>query len=344
MKTIEKTIELKKVELAQTGERVSEICLGCMLMGSTTSREESFRVMDDFLAAGGDFLDTANCYAWWVGDGAFVGDESELVVGEWMKLRGARDKVFLATKVGGRLQDVASMRGADGMIDWSRLPNEYELQTAGTIEREIDESLRRLQTDHVDLYYAHIMDPRVPLEETLEALNSIVMAGKARYLGCSNFTTERLREAREICRREGWAEPVAIQQQYSYLWPNSNANFGVMRNVDTELIDYLKENPEVALLGYSPLLKGLYDSEEKRKAYYAWDQFESEDSRVRLTRIRELAGELGVLPSQLVYAWLLHQRPRVIPLLGFSRFEQYRSNLESVEIELDEGMMERLGG
>ncbi|MDQ8203576.1 aldo/keto reductase [Pelagicoccus sp. SDUM812003] len=342
MTQVSTRIELKKTPLGATEERVSELCLGCMLMGSSIGQEESFRVLDHFRSSGGNFMDTANCYAWWVGAGENVGDESEVVLGKWMRERRARDQVFLATKEGGRLRDLSAMRDASGEIDWSLLPDNYELQNAQTIRRSMDESLRRLRTDRVDLFYAHIMDERVPLEETLEALNSLVETGKARYLGCSNYSTERLRQAREICQREGWADIVAIQQQYSYLQPNAGADFGVMRNVDTELLRYLKENPEVQLLAYSPLLKGLYDDDQKRKAYYAWGQFESEASWERLRRIRTRAAEMGVLPSQLVYAWLMSQRPKVIPLLGFSRFDQYLSNLQSVAIELGEEMLGRL--
>lgn len=336
MTTIKDALELKRVPLARTGERVSEICLGCMVMGSTTSEEESFKILDHFYESGGNFLDTANCYAWWVGDGENVGDESEAVLGKWITQRGNRDQVFLATKVGGRLRDPHSMRNEKGEIDWNRLPSEYEIQNSDTIRGSVEGSLRRLKTDYIDLYYAHIMDDRVPLEETLEALNALVVEGKVRYIACSNFSTWKMERARQVSQREGWAQFVAIQQQYSYLRPNARVDFGKQRNVDEELLDYLRHTPEVALVGYSPLLKGMYDSEEKRQSIYLKDMFESEDSCERLERIRGLAKELGVLPSQVVFAWLLRQQPRVIPILGSSRFDQYLSNLQSVELSLSD--------
>ncbi len=334
MTTIKDAIQLERVPLAKTGDMVSEICLGCMVMGSTTSEVESFRTLDHFYESGGNFLDTANCYAWWVGDGENLGDESETVLGKWISERGLRDEIYLSTKVGGRLQNPHSMRNAEGEIDWSRLPSEYEIQNADTIRRSAEGSLRRLKTDYIDLYYAHIMDDRVPLEETLEALNSLVVEGKVRRIACSNYSTWKLERARQICEREGWAQFVAIQQQYSYLRPNPRSDFGMQKNVDEELLDYLRHNPEVALVGYSPLLKGMYDNEEKQKAVYLWDIFKSQDSCERLECIRGLAKELGVLPSQVVFAWLLRQQPRVIPILGSSRFDQYLSNLQSVEVSL----------
>ena len=103
---------MKKVELARTGEQVSEVCLGTMIMGSTVDEKTSFAMLDRFVELGGNFVDTANCYAWWVGRGEFVGDESEELLGRWMKARGNRDQVFLATKVGARLRDAKAIRDA----------------------------------------------------------------------------------------------------------------------------------------------------------------------------------------------------------------------------------------
>src|SRR5512139_151809 len=107
---------MKKVALGKTGVSVSEISLGCMLLGSAVDRTTSYEMLDRFVAAGGDFLDTANCYAWWVGKGEFVGDESERLVGRWLKERKNRDGVFLATKVGARLQEVKRIRDGQGNV------------------------------------------------------------------------------------------------------------------------------------------------------------------------------------------------------------------------------------
>jgi aryl-alcohol dehydrogenase-like predicted oxidoreductase len=335
---------VKKVELGRTGVLVSEASLGCMLMGSATDRATSYEMLDRFVDAGGDFLDTANCYAWWVGQGEFVGDESETLVGQWMKERKSRSRVFLATKVGARLKDVRRIRDEQGYVYWDRVRGEYEYLSAQVIRQDIEDSLRRLQTDHIDLYYAHIDDRVTSQEETLEALNGLVEEGKVRFIACSNFRTWRLERARKISAARGWAGYVAIQQQYSYLRPKPGADFGIALNADDELLDYLRANEAVTLIAYSPLLKGIYESEQKREAYYHWPLFNSCDAEVRLETLAKLAQELGVSNHQLVLAWLLHQRPRVIPIVAASSLEQYEHNLQALNIQLTDGQFAILNG
>lgn len=325
---------MKKVPLGKTGVNVSAVSLGCMLMGSATDRATSFEMLDRFVAAGGDFLDTANCYAWWIGQGEFVGDESETLLGQWLKERGKRDRVFLASKAGARLKDVKRIRDEQGNVYWDRVRDEYEYLSAQVIRRDIEDSLRRLQTDYIDLYYAHIDDRVTSQEETLEALNRLVEEGKVRFIACSNFRTWRLERAKQISTAHGWAGYVAVQQQYSYLRPNPGADFGIGVNVDDELLDYVRANDDVTLIAYSPLLKGIYENEKKREAYYNWPLFNSCDSEVRLETLAKMARELGVSNHQLVLAWLLHQRPHVIPIVAASSIAQYEHNLQSLNIQL----------
>ncbi len=325
---------MQKVALGKTGVNVSEINLGCMLMGSALDRTTSYEMLDRFVAAGGDFLDTANCYAWWVGRGEFVGAESETLVGQWLKERKNRDRVFLATKVGARLKDVKRIRDGQGQVYWDQVRQEYEYLSAQVIRQAVEDSLRRLQTDHIDLYYAHIDDRVTAQEETLAALQRLVEEGKVRFIACSNFRTWRLERARQISAARGWASYVAIQQQYSYLRPKPGADFGIALNADDELLDYLRCNEEVTLIAYSPLLKGIYENEQKREAYYNWPLFNSCDAEVRLETLAQLAQELGVSRHQLVLAWLLHQRPRVIPIVAASSLDQYEHNLQSLQIHL----------
>ncbi len=333
---------MKKVALGKTGVNVSEISLGCMLMGSATNRATSFEMLDRFVDAGGDFLDTANCYAWWIGRGEFVGDESETLLGQWMKERKNRDRVFLATKVGGRLKDMKGIRDEQGNVHWDRVRDEYEYLAARVIRQGVEDSLRRLQTDHIDLYYTHIDDRAAPQEETLEALNRLVEEGKVRFIACSNFRTWRLERARQISAARGWASYVAIQQQYSYLRPKPGADFGIAVNADDELLDYLRANEEVTLIAYSPLLKGIYESDKKREAYYNWPLFNSCDAEVRLETLAKLAQELGVSHHQLVLAWLLHHQPRVIPIVAASSIVQYEHNLQALNIQLTDEQLDIL--
>jgi aryl-alcohol dehydrogenase-like predicted oxidoreductase len=290
--------------------------------------------LDHFFEAGGNFLDTANCYAWWMGS-EHSGDESETILGEWLKTRRNRDEIYLATKVGARINNLERVRDKDGNMLWDRVPEEYEYLSASTIHSGIEDSLRRLQTDYIDLYYTHIEDRITPQEETLETLNAMVREGKVRDIACSNIRTWRLERARQISDQSGWARYIAIQQQYSYLRPKVGA--GIV-DADAELLDYMKANDDLMLLAYSPILKGIYNDEKKRKAYYNWHLFDHGDTHTRLAALTELAQELGVTNNNLVLAWLLHQ-PRVIPIIGFSNQEQYLENMESVQIHLTAGQM-----
>jgi aryl-alcohol dehydrogenase-like predicted oxidoreductase len=332
---------MEYIEFGKTGEKVSQVNLGCMLMGSIIDQETSFAILDHFTEAGGNFLDTANCYAWWVGKGEFVGDESEVVLGEWLKARGNRQQVFLASKAGARLKDPAAIRDGQGNVYWDRVESARELLAPATIRKAIEGSLRRLQTDYIDLYYAHIDDRVTPLEETLETFDRLVKEGKVRYIACSNYRTWRLERARQISARKGWAAYTAIQQQYSYLRPKAGADFGEAVNVDTELTDYLQSNPDLMLLAYSPLLKGIYDEQQKREAYYNWNLFDNDDARVRLETLSKMAQELGVSNNNLVLAWVMHQ-PRTIPIIGFSRMEQYLENMKALDIHLTDQQMDVL--
>lgn len=336
--------KMERVELGKTETAVSRVCLGTMLMGSTIGREESFRILDDFAARGGDFLDTANCYAWWVGKGEFVGDESEALLGEWMRSRRCRNRVFLATKAGARLRDPSSIRDADGIPRWAEVPANYEGASRKVILDAADASLRRLGTDHIDLYYVHVDDRSTRLEETLEALNSLVVSGKVRYLGYSNARTWRLERIKSLCEKNGWAQPVAVQSEYSFLRPAAGADLGISVHADDEFFDWLGENPGMTLLAYSPLLKGIYADPERRKAYYNWALYDTPDSAARLARIDSLAKSLGLDGNLLVLAWMLHLRPTVIPILGFSRFAQYEDNVRALDVRLDAAEMDFLNG
>jgi aryl-alcohol dehydrogenase-like predicted oxidoreductase len=332
---------MNKIPFGKTGEMVSQYSLGCMVMGSQTDRVTSFEMLDRFMAAGGNFLDTANCYAWWL-DKNSVGDESETLLGEWMRERGNRNQIFLATKGGARLKDVNMVRNAQGEINWAQVPHAYEYLSANTIRKAVEGSLRRLQTDHIDLYYAHIDDRVTPLEETLGALNELVVEGKLRYIACSNLRTWRLERARNISAAHGWSGYVGVQQQYSYLRPKPGANFGVGVNVDDELLDYLRVNTDVTLMAYSPLLKGIYDDAQKRAAYYNWSLFNSDDARARLEVLSRMARELNVSNSQLVMAWLLHHQPRVIPIVGARTLEQYEVAMQALNIHLTDEQLSTL--
>jgi aryl-alcohol dehydrogenase-like predicted oxidoreductase len=330
--------------LGRTGTQVSRVCLGAMTMGTLMDRDESFRTLDFFAEQGGNFIDTANCYSWWVGKGENVGDESEAMLGEWMHARKNRERIFLATKCGARLREPRAIRDADGNPRWAEVPSNYEGASRRVILGAVQDSLRRLRTDYIDLYYVHVDDRETPLEETLGTLNELVASGVVRHLGYSNVRTWRLERIRALCERNGWAQPVAIQQEYSFLRPAAGANLGVAVHADGEFFDYLAENPSMTLLAYSPLLKGIYASREKRLAYYNWSLYDTPDSAARLERLEVVGKRLGLDGNTLVLAWMLHRKPAIIPIVGGSRFSHFRENVAALDVRLDGETMEYLEG
>src|SRR5918996_3373975 len=181
--------------IGSSGIEVSRLCLGANVFGWTADADTSFAVLDAYVAAGGNFVDTADSYMWRVPGNS--GGESETIIGEWIAARGNRDSVVLATKVG----------------SW---PQRKGL-SAKNITEAVEDSLRRLRTDHIDLYYAHRDDPDTAQEETADAFDGLVRAGKVRAIGASNFTADRLRSALEISTRDGLASYVAVQPHYNLM-------------------------------------------------------------------------------------------------------------------------------
>ncbi|GGM56108.1 aldo/keto reductase [Dactylosporangium sucinum] len=322
---------MRTVPLGTTGEQVSALALGCMLMGTSTDEPESFTMLDRYLGAGGTFLDTADCYAWWPGD-AFAGGESERLLGRWFARSGRRDDVFLATKGSAWVADPAAARS--GRVP---APTQYAGAGGDTLRHALDASLRRLGVDHVDLYYVHVDDLATPLEETLSALAGLVTSGKARYLGWSNVQTWRLERIRQLCRANGWPAPVALQQEHSYLRKHPGARS--VSVVDGEQLRYLRAHEDLTLVAYSPILKGVYDGRD----HHVLDSYRGADSDARLAAISKLAGDLGVTGSELALAWLLHQRePARVALIGPRTLEQYDSSMSALDLKLDASILAEL--
>jgi aryl-alcohol dehydrogenase-like predicted oxidoreductase len=329
---------MRTVELGRTGERISEVALGCMLMGTTTDEATAVSMLDRYVDAGGTFLDTANCYAWWHRSGS-VGGESEELLGRWFARSGRRDEVFLATKGGGMVWDQENAWTPDGRPAWDRV--RFEGTGAATLHTAIDASLRRLGTEHVDLYYVHVDDRATPLEETLETLAGIVQAGKARHIGWSNVRTWRLERIRQLCDRHGWPAPVAVQQQHSYLRPKAGLDSASI--VTGDQWDYLRAHDDISLVAYSPILKGIYDDPGKRAGHPVMAAYAGPDADARLAALTEVAAEVGVTPNQLVLAWLLHQdSPAVVPLVGPRTRDQYDAVLPALGVKLTDEQLGRL--
>ncbi|WP_238651873.1 aldo/keto reductase [Paenibacillus piscarius] len=315
---------MKHYTLGNTGLVVSAYSLGCLNFGSRTDKQTSFQLLDHFVEAGGNFLDTANNYAIW--NEGCVGGESESLLGEWMKERKNRDQIILATKVGAK----------------PVVPKSERMEGLGrqAIEKAIDESLLNLGTDYVDLYYAHIDDNETELEETLETLDSLVKSGKVRAIGCSNYRFSRLLEAKAISQSKGWESYCCIQQRHTYLQPRADADFGVQVSADEDLLAYCSQNDDFTLLAYSPLLGGMYN----RKEAVLPEAYRREDQMTRLHTLRKVAGELGATPNQLILAWMLHKHPRALPVVAASGLAQLEENLGALKLQISPEQLDQLNG
>lgn len=308
---------MRKEQLGQTGVEVGAMCFGAMRCGTSTDWDSSVELLDLFVEAGGDFIDTANIYAAWVPGGK--GGDSEELLGRWMKERGNREGLFIATKVGFGYQDVQT-----------GLP-------AATIERECERSLQRMGIETIDLYYAHTDDPNVPQDEVMAAFDRLVRAGKVRLIGASNFAAWRLADAEAVCTAGGFAQYCCVQQRYSYLRPKPGASFGPQLVVDGNLLDFCAARG-MTLLPYSPLLGGGYTREDKPIAA----QYVGADSDARLSALRAVADETGASVHQVIFAWMMQHEQSVLPVFSASNAEQMREDLGALDVALTDDQMTRL--
>jgi len=310
---------MKVLPLGNTGVEVSALCLGCMRLGWYTDKDTSLQLMDQYIEAGGTFLDTANIY----GRGGPnmdqpTGEVSELLLGEWMKARRNRRKLFLASKVG--VQHGTVPRGL----------------RADLIEAECEKSLRRLGVETIDLYYAHADARNTPLAEMMRAFDRLVKAGKVRVLGVSNFRLWRIVEAQWVAETHGWAKYCCAQQRYTYLRGKPGASFGNQIELSPDTIEYAREK-DMAVLAYSPLLGGAYTRADRSPQ----DQYKGPDSEARLAVLRAVAKESGATPNQVVLAWMLQSDPPVIPLVAVSKPAHLAENLGALEVTLSGEQMAR---
>jgi len=287
---------------------VSRLCLGGNVFGWTADRDTSFAILDGFVEAGGNFIDTADSYMWRIPGNS--GGESETIIGQWTAARGNRDDVVIATKV-------------------SSLPARPGLSKAN-ITAAVEDSLRRLQTDRIDLYYAHKDDPDVAQEETLDAFDGLVRAGKVRALGASNFTAERLRSALEISARDGLAAYVALQPHYNLL---ERAEF------EAELAPVLAAEG-LACLPYYGLAKGFLTGKYRPGAEV--DSVRAEGARAylddrgvrTLAVLDEIAAGHRVPVAAVALAWLAAQPTVAAPIASARTPEQLSDLLPVLDLQL----------
>lgn len=310
---------MKTTPLGKTGLDVSAICMGTVWLGTKQDKKASYQLLDQFVEAGGNLIDTANIYSFWIGD-EFSGGESETVLGQWMEDRGNRHDIVMATKLGIPYPGV-----------------ELGL-SAKQIEEECEKSLKRLRTDYIDLYFAHADDRNTPQEETLAAFDRLVKAGKVRHIAASNFTAWRLAEARMISAQNDLAPYCAIQQRHTYLRPKHNAEWGLQIWLQPEMVDYCRTH-RVTIMAYTPTLTGAYSGRADRPVP---PEYQTPDTDVRLAALHQVAEETGASPIQVVLAWMLHSDPQVIPLVGGSTPKQFAENLGALKVKLSAEQMGRL--
>ncbi|OZM80586.1 aldo/keto reductase [Pseudonocardia sp. MH-G8] len=296
------------VKIGSSDLDVSRLCLGGNVFGWTADPDTSFAVLDAYVAAGGNFVDTADSYFWRKPGNS--GGESEAIIGDWMASRGNRDAVVVATKVG----------------SWPERPG----LSAANITAAVEDSLRRLRTDRIDLYYAHRDDPDTAQEETADAFDRLVRAGKVRAIGASNFTAERLRSALEISARGGLASYVALQPHYNLM----------ERDEYESSLAPLLASEGLAGFPYYALAKGFLTG--KYRPDTAVDSVRSEgalaylDDRGRsvLAALDEIAAGHEVPVAAVALAWLIAQPTVTAPIASARTVEQLEDLLPALDLQL----------
>jgi aryl-alcohol dehydrogenase-like predicted oxidoreductase len=306
---------MEHTHLGRTGLLVSRLCLGTMNFGPETSEEDSFAIMDRALEEEVNFFDTANVYGWKKGEGV-----TENILGRWFGQGGGRrDKVVLATKVYGL------------MGDW---PNESRL-SALNIRRACEASLRRMQTDHIDLYQMHHVDRDAPWDEIWQAMDVLVQQGKVLYVGSSNFAGWHIVKANEAARRRNSLGLVSEQSLYNL----------AERSVELEVLPACRDYG-VGVIPWSPLGGGLLGGilRKTREGRSASDQVGKrlEEHQSQVEEYEAFCDELGERPADVALAWLLHQPGVTAPITGPRTLEQFEQSLRALEVQLDDKALDRL--
>ncbi|MGC0415982.1 aryl-alcohol dehydrogenase-like predicted oxidoreductase [Embleya sp. AB8] len=301
-----------------------------MLFGSVTDEATSFALLDRYVEAGGNFIDTSDNYAYWVDGG--LGGHSEALLGRWLRSRGVGDEVVIATKVG-----AAPLAAGTGFVD------NAEGLSAKVIREAAERSRERLGVEKIDLLYAHIEDRGIALGETVEGFAELVAEGVVGLLGVSNHAIWRVERARALAAAAGVPGYEVLQYQHSHLrprydMPNAFSEDGSIGHAGAELSSYLRAEPELTLVAYSPLLGGAYAREEKVLP----PDYDHPGTPARLAVLREVARETGATVNQVVLAWQIGGALPIIPLAGASSVAQLAENLAAVELELTAEQRARL--
>ncbi|NOZ57698.1 MAG: aldo/keto reductase [Calditrichaeota bacterium] len=306
---------MEYTRLGRTGLKVSRLCLGTMNFGPKTSEKDAFAIMDRALELGINFFDTANTYGWKKGEGI-----TEQIIGRWLSQGGGRrDKIVLATKVYGVMGDGPNDRGL----------------SAYHIRKACEDSLRRLKTDHIDLYQMHHIDRDTPWEEIWQAMEQLVREGKVIYVGSSNFAGWHIAQAQCEAQKRNFMGLVSEQSLYNL----------TNRMIELEVIPACQEYG-LGIIPWSPLASGLLagslDKVKTGRRAEEATQKRAQQLRDKLEKYEALCRELGEEPANVALAWLLHQPAVTAPIIGPRTLEQLEGAIRAVEIKLSDEVLGKL--
>ncbi len=310
---------MKKRKLGNSGLEVSPLCFGCNVFGWTVDEPAAFKLLDACVSSGLNFIDTADMYSRWAPGNS--GGESETVIGNWLKQRGGREKVIIATKVG--LEMGPNRKG---------LSKPYILRSA-------EDSLRRLQTDYIDLYQSHTDDPNTAFEETLEAYAELIKQGKVRAIGASNYSAQRLSQALQVSERHGLP-------RYESLQPNYNLYDRAEYEAEIEPLCLEKG---LGVISYFSLAKGFLtgkyrsiDDLLKSVRGQGVKQYLNERGFRILQALDQVAKQHDSTPARVALAWLIARPSITAPIASATSLEQLNDLVEATKLELDHASIELL--
>ncbi|MEH2459152.1 aldo/keto reductase [Nostoc sp.] len=306
-------------KLGRSGLEVSPISFGGNVFGWTIDENTSFDILDHFIAAGGNFIDTADVYSKWVRGN--IGGESETILGKWLKQRGHRDQVVIATKVGN-----------DMGVKGKGLSRKH-------IQQAVEDSLQRLQTDYIDLYQSHIDDESTPLEETLETYGELIRQGKVRAIGASNYSAERLLQALEISRQHSYPRYESLQPRYNLY----------DRDGYEQDLQQISQEHGIGVISYSSLCSGFLSGKYRSEKDLSISLRGSSVKRYLNPRglgilkvIDQVAKTYNSTPTQVSLAWLITNPTITAPIVSATKVEQINDIIKAVNIKLDQDAIDLL--
>lgn len=310
---------MKKRELGNSGLKVSPLTFGGNVFGWTIDKKESFKILDAFVDAGFDFIDTADTYSWWVPGNKGV--ESETIIGEWFSQRKNRDKIILSTKVGSQNNERPKNISKNFILE------------------SVDQSLRRLKTDYIDLYQTHFDDEKTPVEETLSAYQQLIKEGKVRVIGTSNMSPARIRESLKASEKEGLPKYQTLQPLY---------NLMERKDYEKELREIVEEN-NMGVLSYSSLasgfLTGKYRSKDdlnKSQRGGGIEKYLNDKGFNVLKALDQISEKHGTTQAAISLAWLMAQPTITAPIVSATSLKQMESIIKAPQLKLDEEDIEVL--